>query len=133
MRALPFAEMVEQVIERENVARVVGLAPEDYPRPAAHPGRRVPVAIHVQLVAVDRTDENALVLRAGKHPLWEKIVPGAEATDILVSSRSIVEIEQRRGATFHHRADQAQRERIGVAADVRPEMLGDEPRHAAER
>src|SRR5712671_3965569 len=125
--------MVEQVVQRKDVAGVVRLSPEDYARPASHPGRRVPVAIPVQLVTRDCANEHALVLRAGKDPLGEEIVPGAKAPDILVARRPVIEIEERRSAPLHDRPDQPQCERIRVAADVRPEMFRYLAGYLAER
>jgi hypothetical protein len=47
----------------------------------------------VQLVAGDRSDQNALVLRAGKDAFGEEIVPRAQPADVLVARRTIVEVQ----------------------------------------
>src|SRR5205823_7879980 len=62
-------------------------------------------------------------------PIWEEIVPRAQSPDVLVARRTIVEIQQRRCASLHHRADETKRERIRIATDVGPEMLRDQAGH----
>src|SRR2546423_1509440 len=71
LRMLPLAQMIQRIVQREYVSRIIGFAPEDHPRPTAHSSRRIPFAVHVELIAVDRPDENALVLGPRQHSLRE--------------------------------------------------------------
>src|SRR6185503_490774 len=70
---------------------------------------------------------------AGQHPhlrfpaleLVDDHAPAAEAADVFISRRPIDELEQRWRAPVKDREEQAEAERIGVAADRQPEVPRD--------
>ena len=66
---------LQQEVEREDVARVIAVAPEDDVRPAVHAGRRVPVAVDAASAPRDGVDEHALVARARQRVDGEEVRP----------------------------------------------------------
>ena len=65
---LPPVEMAEQVVEGEDVSRVVAIAIEDDVRPAPHACRRIAVAAEPEFVPGNRANEDAFV---GRRPVVE--------------------------------------------------------------
>ena len=78
-------------------------------------------------------DEHALVARPGEARFRKQVGPGAEAPDVLVRRRTVVELEQRRRAAAHDRRDQSQRSRVAEPGDRRPEVARDPTGDLAQR
>lgn len=88
-----------EIVDREDVARVVALSTKDDMRPAVHAGGYVPVLADASWTLGDRVEEDTLICGARKRVDVEEIVPGAETPDTLVRRRAIVELKERRYAT----------------------------------
>src|SRR6185295_8222314 len=126
-------EVAEQVIEREDVSRVVAIPLEHDVRPATHPRRRVALVAEPQLVPGDGANEHALVARPRKRPHGKEVRPRAERADTIVRGWTVVELEERRRRAAHDRFDEPERSRIADAGDRRPEMIRDTLRDLTQR
>src|SRR5688500_7770995 len=91
---IPFVQMIQQIVERQHVARLVAVLAEHHVRPPLHSNGRVDLAVESEPLAADRVPQDALVSRARQDALRKEIVPLHQAPHAVISGGPIVELQE---------------------------------------
>ena len=114
------------------MSRTIRLTSENDMCPPLHSDWSVPHARHAHTTTGDRVPHHAFIARSREQRDREKIVPGAQASNVLVRGGTVVHLEQRSFSTAHHGRDELERERIAQCTDRAPKLAGRAPRHLAQ-